>query len=212
MNRDFDFVIGGIEDGIMAALDTAVGVANEGYVKAIASYGGELDGEQLKRALGELQSRMPLLLVAYGDGDDIEDPPTVPVAGEPRCFRHDCTFTVVCCSADARGDKARRRGGKGVYKMISDVREALGGLTLIADVEGEQIRLNDDPLKYDGVEYLARLPDLTAYAVHFATYFRYSEPDRTEQGELVSELIFTVDNTYQKGDSNLPGVVYARQV
>jgi hypothetical protein len=72
--------------------------------------------------------------------------------------------------------------------------------------EPKNVLLNPEPLKPTGVEYLARLPELTAYALHYDTYFKYVTPDRTTQGLLVQELIFGVDNTYEKGESNLPGV------
>jgi phage gp37-like protein len=206
----FDFFITGIEDGIMAALDAAVGKdAPGGYVKTIASYAGEMDSDQLRRALGELTPRLPLMLVAYGDGKDAQDPRTAAVMGEPRIYRHDCTFTVICLSGDARGDLARRRGAgsmPGVYRMIADARAALGGLKFEREHEGSMLLLNPEPLKLSGVEYIARLPNLTAYAVHFDTYVQFSETDRRQPGRLVSELIFTVENTYPKGDANLPGV------
>ena len=115
--RGFDFFISNIEDGILAALRSELD-----YVKDFATYGGELDSEQLRRALGELTSRLPLILVSYGDGQDVQDPRTAAVMDEPRIYRHDCTFTVICCSGDARGDLARRRNATGTYKMIADVR------------------------------------------------------------------------------------------
>ena len=207
----FDYIVGGIEDGIIAALSAALGVeADNGYVKTVASYGGELDSQKLREALNALTPRLPLMLVSYADGEDIEDPKTVPFAGAPRFYRHDCTFTVICCSADARSDKARRRGSGssvGVYKMIADVRALLGGVRFTAIDGPETVRLNQEPFRYAGIEYLARLQELTAYAVHFDTYFRFSEPDRSQPGPLVEELVFTVENTFEKGDSNLPGVV-----
>jgi phage gp37-like protein len=212
--KPFDFTVGGIEDGIIAALTPLKAVGNEaGYLKTLDTYSGQLDGEQLRRALDDLTPMMPAMLVAYGDGKDVEDPATVPFQGAARLFRHDCTFTVICLSDNARSEKARRRGavgGVGVYRMIEDARARLGGLKLIAETDGsppEQIVLNGEPLKYAGVEYLARLPELTAYAVHFDTWFRFSEPDRGVVGPLAQELIFTVSNEYQKGDRNLPGVV-----
>lgn len=205
----FDFFITNIEDGIMDALEAAVGLETGGYVKTIASYAGEMDASLLKQAIGALTPRLPLMLVSYGDGQDVQDPRTAAVMDEPRIYRHDCTFTVICVSGDARGDKARRRGAgssPGVYKMIADARRVLGGLRFEAPFEDRQILLNPEPLKLSGVEYLTRITSLTAYAVHFDTYIRFSETDRRQQGELVSELIFTVENNYQKGDSNLPGV------
>jgi hypothetical protein len=209
--KNFEYIISGIEDGIIAALDQAIGnISNGGYINTIATYSGELDREQIKHAIGALTAKFPLLLVSYAEGEDVLDPPTPAVKGKPRHYRHDCSFTVICCSDNARGEKARRRGAgtsAGVYRMISDVRTILGGLRLWAQEGEEKFLLNHEPFRYADVEYVAKLPELTAYAVHFETYFRFSEPDRSEQGPLVSELVFDVENTYQKGETNLPGVV-----
>lgn len=206
----FDIRIAGIEDGIIDVLEPLRKTGDSGYAHTIASYGGELDAEQLRKALRELTPKLPLFLVAYGDGNDTLNPATNPPPGEPRHFRHDCTFTVICCSGDARGDKARRRGvaGKvGVYQMIEDARFKLGGLRFFAEVESTSVYLNAEPLRCSGIEYLARLPELTAYAVHFDTWFRFSEQDRTTPSVLVEELIIQVENTFHKGETNLPGVV-----
>lgn len=214
--NSWESIIGGIEDGIISVLDEAIGIkpdgngGHTGYIKTIATYSGELDRDQIKKALGELAARFPLLLVSYAEGDDVLDPPTPAVKGKPRHYRHDCGFTVICCSDNARGDKARRRGSGisvGVFKMISDVRGILGGIRLWAVNGEEKFLLNHEPFRLGGVEYIAKLPELTAYAVHFDTYFRFSDQDRTQEWPLVGELIFEVENTYEKGNNNLPGVV-----
>lgn len=208
--RSFEFHVGGIEDGIIAALRAAVGTgAPAGYAKTIASYGGQLDADHLKKALSDITPMMPLFLVGYGDGEDVQSPATAPVPPTlPRYFRHDCTFTVFCCTDDARGEKARRRGKTGVYRMISDAWETLGGLQFVALDGQEQVVLNPEPLRPAGVDYIARLPNLTAYAVHFDTWFKHATPDRSVTGPLVQELIFDVENQYQKGEPpNLPGVI-----
>jgi uncharacterized protein DUF1834 len=138
------------------------------------------------------------------------DPATPAVMNEPRLYRHDCTFSVICLSDDARSEKARRRGsvnGAGVYKLIADAQVKLGGLRFKAIEGSESILLNGEPLRFDGVEYLARLSGLTAYAVHFATYFRYAETDRRVQGPLVQELIVTIEpKNAAREETNLPGV------
>jgi hypothetical protein len=206
----FDFHVGGIEDGILAALAPLKVGQPDGYVKTLDTYSGQLDSDQLKRALGDITPTMPTMLVAYGDGQDVLDPATAPVMGLPRFFRHDCTFTVICLSDDARSEKARRRGsvsGVGTYRMIADAQVKLGGLRFKAIEGSESLLLNGEPLRYDGVEYLTRLPGLTAYAVHFATYFRYAEPDRSVQGPLVQELVLTIEPTnVATNEPNLPGV------
>lgn len=205
----FDFFVGGLEDGIAAALNAAIT-----YPKQVAVYGGELDSENLRVALGDLIASFPLFLVSYGEGKDVESPPTPPVPPTlPRFFKHECSFAVYCVSDDARSEQDRRRSndavGIGVYKMIADAREALSGLQVkaaSAEGEGAPILLNPEPLKPAGVEYIARMPGLTAYMVLFTTYFRYQTPDRSATGPLVRELVFEVKNT-EKGEANLPGVV-----
>ncbi|MGA9768278.1 MAG: phage protein Gp37 [Blastocatellia bacterium] len=213
-DQAFDFIIGGIEDGMIDALWQAVGRRkvddiDVGYVKKIDSYGGELDSAKLREALSSLTPQLPLMLVSYADGDDTLDPAVVSHNGSPRFYRHDCTFTVICCSGNARGEKARRRGATGavgIYKMISDVRTVLGGLGIMAVLGTDSFLLNSEPLRFAGVEYITRLTDLTAYAVHFETWFRLGEPDRSQPGQLVHEVVFDVQNTFEKGESNLPGV------
>lgn len=219
MDLRFDQVIAGIEDGMVNALTNAIGVqAEDGYVKTIISYGGELE-ENLQRALGVLTPRMPAMLVAYTEGEDFLNPATQQVMpGEPRHFRHDCTFIVFCLDANARGEKQRRLGAPGAmgaYRMIGDAKSVLGGkkfrmLLGVLTEEGEELSegtmLNGEPLRYAGVDHIGRLPEITAYAVRFDTWFRYSEPDRTQPGQLVDELIIDVENTFEKGEANLPGV------
>jgi len=187
---EFDFFVGGIEDGITEILWAALGSAAEppGYLNEIAMYGGELDEKVLKQFIDELTPRFPLMLVTYGDGEDDLAPATAPVFGEPRIWRHDCTFSVICCSDDARGETDQRRGVGGAYQMVADARRLLAGRQL----KKEGTLLTFEPLRPSGVEYLARLPQLTAYSVHFDTYFKWTEPDRRAAGIPVEGLIFDV--------------------
>lgn len=213
-NESFDFVVGGIEDGIIGLLQSALLLPppqGAGYLKQIASYGGELDAQTLRKFIDELAPQFPLMLVAYGDGDDKEMPATAPVFGEPRIFRHDCTFSVFCCTSDARGDQAQRRGaaaGVGVYQMLADVREAVAGYQFRREnAAHDMVLLNFEPLKPAGVEYVARLPGLTAYVQHFDTYFKWTEPDRRAVGTVVQNLFFdVVPLNLESGPGSLPGV------
>jgi phage gp37-like protein len=211
VDLSFDQFIAGIEDGMIAALANVLSVAaDSGYVKTITSYGGELDSSNLREAIGALVPRFPALLISYAEGEDSLNPATQPVqAGEPRHYRHDCTFTVLCLDANARGEKQRRRGAPGsvgLYRMIGDVKSVLGGLKFSVTIGEESKILNGEGLRYANVDFIARVPEMTAYAVHFDTWFRYGEVDRTVEGPLVQELIFDVENTFPKGESNLPGV------
>ena len=94
MSESFEFIVGGIEDGIIQVLTDKLKPSSEnpsGYLKTVATYGGELDEQTLRKFVDELTPRFPLMLVAYGDGEDKEVPATSPVFGEPRIFRHDCS-------------------------------------------------------------------------------------------------------------------------
>lgn len=218
--KDFEFYAGGIEDAILQLLE---GEMKPLGVKTFATYSGELDSENIKRALGELTPKFPLILVAYGDGEDKRLPSVSPVLGEPIHFRHDCTFIVTCVTNDARGDKNRRRGKVGCYRMISRVRDILSGLQIKkvisdADLEmygdavylGEEVLLTYEPLMPLANEYIARLPDIAAYAVPFETYFKWSSKIRSQTGANVVSVTTNVQslNENQNSPANMPGVTF----
>jgi len=209
----FEFFVGGIEDGIIELLTNLLSVKADppGYLKTVATYGGELDESTLKKFVDQLAPRFPLMLVCYGDGNDRLLPATSPALGEPRIWQHNCTFTVIACTDDARGEQAQRRGAlnnPGVYKMIGDARELLAGRRFRRALEDEQILLTLEPLRPAGVEYLARIPLMTAYAQHFDTYFKWTEPDRRSAPRFVDNLIFEVSPLNSEvGPGELPGVL-----
>ena len=208
--KDFEFYVGGIEDGFMQVLQAAHG-GTDGYLNELGTYSGELEDKTLQEYINQLNPRFPLELIYYSEGKDTLMPATSPVFGEPRIWRHDCTFGVIACDDNARGETERRRGdsaaaGKspGVIKMLSDVRDDLGGLQLKKDGE----LLTFEPLKVAGVSYLARLPGLTAYLQDFETYFKWIEPDRRGATHAVENLIFEVESTNNPREpGTLPGVI-----
>lgn len=209
-NREFDFHLGGIEDGIIQVL-TSLRVPT-GYIKTIETYGGELDAKQLREALDALQGAMPLALVSYADGDDVPSPATSPTHGESFVVQHRCTFSVICCSDDARGERARRRGTnaqtKGVYAMLADARRLLSGLKFQKQDGEETVLLNTLPLTPAGVSYIARIPELTAYAQHFDTTFSYRTPDRhvVVPGESVEVGVAPAEGSRPRSHQ-VPGVI-----
>lgn len=212
-NLDFEFYVGGIEDAILQLLEAEMKPLG---VKEFAVYSGELDSENLKRSLSELAPRFPLVLVSYADGEDKQLPPVSPVFGESIHFRHDCNFTVVCATNDARGTAAQRRGALtgtkklGVYKMLAKVREILSGLqiSIVPEGETETILLTYSPLVPLANEFIARLPQITAYAVPFETYFKWSTKDRSTAGTPVSAVVLGVGsrNAPNRPDGNVPGI------
>lgn len=215
MEPDFDFYIGGIEDAMIKKLEETM--KESLGVKKFALYSGELsDPTQLKSAIGALTPQFPLVMVSYADGEDTDHTKTSPVKGESNVYRHDCTFVVICASNDSRGIEAQRRGKAGTYKMLAAVRKHLSGLIIKAiykadeNSAGVEVQLTLTPLKPLANEFIARLPNMTAYAVPFETYFKWSTVDRTETGTAVSEIILGVEslNTSSGQSENTPGVTF----
>jgi phage gp37-like protein len=217
VNTDFDFVVGALEDGIRQLLEFRYRKSDanpDGYLKTgVGSYAGELDEKNLRNAIESLSGNLPLMLVSYGQGVDQMSPATSPAFGEPRSWRHTCIFTVMVLDNNARGEVEQRRGAvgdAGAYKMIADVYAGLSGVSFAwrppaGDEPAKVVRLvpnrpkaatdvalNLEPLRPDGIDYVARLKGLTAYAVHFETYFNWIEPDRRAADGTVEELVFEV--------------------
>ncbi len=212
--KDFDFYVGGIEDAILALLETEMKPLG---VKTFATYSGELDSDNLKRAIGALAPKFPLVMVSYTDGKDINSPMESPVFGKPRVFKHECSFAVICAANDSRGENARRRGAlvgtkrMGVYQMLSKVRDLLSDLQLKAIYEGQEVLLTYKPLEPSATEFIARIPEVTAYAEIFDTYFKWETRDRSQAGTNVTEFILDVDSLNALDvpeEQNLPGVKY----
>ena len=228
MVNDFNFYVGGIEDAMLALLEEELRPLG---VKTFATYSGELDSDNLKKAISALSPKFPLVMVSYTDGKDVQLPRTAAVLGKSRTFQHECSFAVICAAADSRGDLARRRGAPvgskkiGVYQMLSAAREILTDMRLKVRVESSppdtsnlsdstplpggdpaaptapEILLTHQPLLPSGTEFIARIPDVTAYAQIFDTYFKYQSLDRSDHGIPVTEFILTVESL---NDTALP--------
>lgn len=204
--KTFQFYVAGIEDGLTQVLQAAHGGA-DGYLKQdVSVYTGPRDEDAIREFIAQLAPRFPLMLIVYGEGVDKQMPAVSPAGGQPRTFRHDCTFGVICCDDNTRGETARWRGdgsSPGVVQMLSDVRESLGGLQLKKDGE----LLTFDPLTVAGVRYLG-LVGLTTYIQDFDTYFKWTEPDRRSETHAVQNLIFEVGSTGAlKEPGRRPGVM-----
>ncbi|MET0626570.1 MAG: phage protein Gp37 [Pyrinomonadaceae bacterium] len=213
--RGFSFKVGGIEDGMVAALKEYCA----SYRPDVATYGGELDTKNLREALDSLSARFPLYLVSYGDGEDKLLSPLGPEIGAPREYLHGCSFSVICCDDNARGEAERRRGATGhvgVWQMIEDAQTALTRMQFVAVIrrEGEAdetVVLNTEPLNPAGIEHITQLPELTAYAVHFDTAFVYSTPDRRQPGAAVQEIEIEIFPSDHGSNSSRPGVLLGEQ-
>jgi phage gp37-like protein len=213
--HDLHFYITGIQDGLKAELEAAHGGA-QGYLNAIEVYGGPPDDNAIHDFIAQQIPRFPAELVLFGDTVKKLDPATSPAGGEPRTFRVDCVFTVMCCDDNLRSEVSRQRGdaaSPGVIKMFSDVGETLSGLQLarrddatVAVVPGKQlpdgdVLLTEGPLTPTGERYL-ELPGLAVYATDFETYFHWTEPDRREAETAVTEIEIEFAGT---GGARLPG-------
>ncbi|MBX6772695.1 MAG: DUF1834 family protein [Chloroflexi bacterium] len=173
MSYGFDFYVKGIEDGMVAALAARAG----SYVTAVLPYRGELDAEEVGRehlkALSRIVNQLPLYLVSYADGEDELDGGRAPLwPDQPRELIHRCSFVVVACALDARGER-----GVGTYRMIADAHAALIGRQFLALVGGEPVPLNLDPLRPSEpptVRTLMRRNEMTAHAIYFDTQFAHS--------------------------------------
>jgi len=227
--QSFDFFVSGIEDGIIAALKSSLP-----YVKEITSYSGDMDSERtVREALARMANRLPGIFVCYAAGSDEPSPAVAPLVNTPNAvsvgaaqsygqvvarysapvvYRHDCSFVVIAVSGDVRGDQARRRGAGGVpglYAMIADIKNTLDGIQFSVDLPSDagRVLLTGEPLRPEAADYLARLPEISAYAVWYGTWFRYATADRSTALPLVQEVLVEVDNTWQKGQPpNRPGV------
>ncbi len=211
---DFDFYVGGIEDAMLQSLEAEM---RELGVKTFATYSGELsDPDTLKKAIAALAPKFPLVMVSYTDGKDVQLPATFPAFGAPQIYQHECSFAVICASNDSRGEKSRRRGVGtakiGVYQMLAKVRDILSNLQIYANLQttgepDERVLLTLKPLVPSATEFIARIPEVTAYAEIFDTYFKWQTRDRRQSGTAVSQVIVNVErtNTPTELPENLPG-------
>lgn len=204
---DFDFYVRGLEQAILALLKNGSSETNQPGmtgVKTFATYAGELDRDKLLDALKALVPRFPLVLASYGSGTDKPKAATGILHGEPIENEHRCGFVVIVACNDLRGEAARKTTA---YKMVGEARQILGGVqfeTEIADEEEAEL-LNHAPLRFAGVETIGRLPDLTAYAVHFETMFHEWTPDRrivTTTGSANEISFGTIENLNGENNEN----------
>lgn len=212
MSLAIDFYISGLEDAILSLLKTGDDVRAPLAAKDFSAYGGELDAENLKEALKMLVVRFPLVLVSYGSGQSKRKSATGVLDGEPIEFEHRCGYMVVVCSRNMRGQSERRADA---YGLIGSTVDLLGGVVFTKVInEGtedeETITLNTQPFTLDAIECITRLPDLTAYAIHFNTSFHHWSPDRREVvAGNADEIEVNIDPTNPPApvlENNLPGV------
>lgn len=217
MRLDFAFYVGGLEQSIINLLkDGDADLQQPGMlgVKEFSTYSGELNREDLIAALKSLAPRFPLVLVSYGSGKDRRKAATGLIDKEPIEIEHTCGFVVIVASNDMRG---RQQQKTSAFQMVGEARQLLGGVQFETIIKGaggvpdEDVLLNHSPLIPAAVETIVRLPDMTAYAVHFETMFHEWLPDRRVAVSLVEEVLLDVraeiENQIPPIGSNLPGVV-----
>jgi hypothetical protein len=222
--RDLAFYIRGIEAGMIAALKSAVGLgdpdqgfAENGYVKMIKGYDGEMNAGALRAAISKIATSFPLMFVSYVNGKDDRAAWDSGLPNEPVTMGRDCRFAVVVATNDARGTEARRAGAAGnpgVYQMEADAVTALGGKLIAVQVPAEEeaevietVYLTLRPLLPAGDSPIMQLPNVTAFAQYFDTYFEYELPDRRGEPITIDQINFGISplDRSQAGDG-APGV------
>ncbi|HEY6329116.1 MAG TPA: hypothetical protein VI756_07255, partial [Blastocatellia bacterium] len=123
-----------------------------------------------------------------------------------------CTFTAILVSNDARGEEFRRRGvagGIGLYGMLGEVKSVIDDAQFFVQGADRPEPLNIQPFRPVAVDYMAKLKDITAYAVHWDTVFKYVGIDRSPKLPLVRELVLDVASTgsLQGASPGAPGVL-----
>jgi hypothetical protein len=173
--------------------------------KEFITYSGELDREEFVDALQKLVPRFPLVMVAYGSGVSKRKAATGMLADEPVEQEHACGFLVVLCSNDMRGQNKQRAD---TYGLIGATVELLNGIQFQSGEGEEAIMLNTQPFRLETIECIARLPQLTAYALSFSTSFHHFSPDRRVVPGAVSEIDLNIDpaNPPATLAESLPGV------
>jgi hypothetical protein len=190
-NLDFDFYAGGIEDGILEVLTTAM--RQPLGVRSFGTYSGQLDSPQdLKRAVSSQSLQYPFVMASYAGGENKPMPGTSPVMGRPLHYRHSCSYAVILADNNPQGEKQRRRSK--VYPMIAAVWRELTGLRLKKVVEGVEEPILLNTLILEPVENIQiMMPDITAYGVVIETAFDWISPDRSNAGTPVTEIIVGMD-------------------
>ena len=215
--KDFEFYVKAIESAMAAAL-VAVSGGPQGYAPKSRPYEGELDDEEIgKEARPTLKHLLPLLPIffaTYAGGADEPASGHPWLDGEPRAMIHRCTFTVLCCASDARGEREGQTAatqGVGIYRMIGAAQRALLGRQFKV-VEGQEtILLNEDPFtpidRGDNVRFVVRRNNLTVFAVHFATSFTHVTTDWREPGTPTERVDIDINTLNGPGGpGGLPGV------
>lgn len=214
MAQGLDFILGGIEHGIVSVLKAVIqayGIPD--FEKRAKLYEGELDELELARdersglrqAIARITPILPAFLVGYGESTgDKNFPVEATLRDESIPLKFDCSFGVVACALDWDGKR-----GIGVRRMLSDSLDALAGRFFeLATAAGEIVTLNSSPLlpSADSPRFIARLPELTAYAWSFETSILYDTPDRTTS-KTISEIDFTLESVNASAPRiYLPGI------
>jgi len=119
-------MIGAIENAILKRIwDNRAALG--GYVRAVASYGGEFDNPA---SLAEIVKQFPCFVVAFVGCPAPTD------AGANR-WEYEPIFAVMAIAKNYRNEAAQRQGAGteiGTYQMVRDARELLAGQKLDLDL------------------------------------------------------------------------------
>lgn len=132
------------------------GVAVDGYVRTVETYGGQFDG-----ALEALTARFPCVFVEFGGFDQN---PLASKGTAALAYRRNISFNVFVAAENLRSEQKARRATGGTYEMIEDVSDALAG---------KQLSLVVGALDLDRVDLIENLPGISAYQMIFKTFTKH---------------------------------------
>jgi hypothetical protein len=175
------------------------------------------------RALTRLAARLPLFLASYVDGQLSESDEHPWLYGEPRVFRHDAVFAVLCCAPDWPGSvpgQSDETAGVGARRMVSDALAKLSGKMFRAEHpedEGEFIDLNLSPLKPSAGRNpvpILRRDEVVVYALYFETYFLWeAAPVEAADPLSLEQINFSIGAlNAEGGPGGRPGVHVTEQL
>ncbi len=153
-------MIATIEEAVIQTLKDASAL---GYMRTIASYGGELDDE-----IGEVVRALPAVWVVFGGADK-------PQKLGAEKWKVPCRFVTMVAARSVRNESATRKGDKlnaGTYQMIEHVQTLLLNNDFGIEIE----RLQPGPVKTLYNQKI-RGQALSVFSIEWSTAYMLRMPD-----------------------------------
>lgn len=182
-------MIAEIEDAIIKTLKEASAL---GYLRVVASYGGELDDE-----IGEVIRALPAVWVVFGGSDKPEK------LGAEK-WKVPCKFVTMVAARSVRNEAATRKGDAlnvGTYEMINHVRTLLLNNDFGMAIERLQpgrvqtmynTKVRGQALSVFSIEwqtaYMLRMPELEAQDLLKFGINYYLQPNDDNVADLTQKL------------------------